>query len=53
VINLVICISLALLYISVVDSPGFHFSFLSTSQEIGHEEYLQNALFCVKWDVKP
>jgi len=37
----------------VVVSPGFDFFFLSTSQEIGWEEHLQNDLFCVKWDVKP
>jgi len=27
--------------------------FLSTSQEIGWEEHLQNDLYCVQWDVKP
>jgi len=31
----------------------FDFCFLSTSQEIGWQEHLQNDLFCVEWDVKP
>ena len=31
----------------------FSFCFLSTSQEIGWEDRLQNDLFCVEWDVKP
>jgi len=26
---------------------------LSTNQEIGWQEHLQNDLFCVKWDTKP
>ena len=34
VINLVICISVGLLYIFVILSPGFGFCFLSTSQEM-------------------
>ena len=29
------------------------FCFLSTRQEIGWEEHLQNDLFCVEWDVEP
>jgi len=39
-------VSLGLLYISVIISPG-------TSQEIGWEERLRNDLFCVESDVKP
>ena len=34
-------------------SPGFIFSYLSTSQEIGWEERLRYDLYCVEWDVKP
>jgi len=52
VVNLVICISLGLLYIFVVHFRGFDFVvFFSTSQEIGWEEHLRNDLFCVKWDL--
>ena len=39
-------VSLGLLYISVIISPG-------TSQEIGWEERLRNDLCCVESDVKP
>ena len=46
-------VSLGLLYIFVVISPGFEFCFVSNSQKIGWEEHLQNDLFCVEWDVKP
>ena len=52
-VNLVIHVSLGLLYSFVVLSPGFDFCFLSTSQEIGWEEHLRNDLFCVEWDVRP
>jgi len=31
-------------------SPGFDFDFLTTSQEIGLEEHLQNDLFSVECD---
>ena len=34
-------------------SPGFIFSYLSTSQEIGWKERLRYDLYCVEWDVKP
>jgi len=33
-------------------SPGFIFSYLSTSQEIGWKERLRYDPYCVKWDVK-
>jgi len=31
---------------------SFFVSFLSTSQDIGCEEHLQNDVFCDEWDVK-
>jgi len=34
-------------------SPGFIFSYLSTSQEIGWEERLRYDLYCVEWVVQP
>ena len=44
-------VSLCLLYIFVVISPGFLFFFLSTSEEIGWEEHLRSNLLCVEWNV--
>jgi len=34
-------------------APGFIFTYLSTSQEIGWKEHLRYDLYCVEWDVKP
>jgi len=41
-----------IVYFFVVDSPGFCFCFLSTSQKIGWEEHLRNDLFYIEWDAK-
>jgi len=45
-------VCLGLLYILWLFLLLFDFRFLSTSQDIGWEEHLQNDLFCVKWDMK-
>jgi len=44
------CVSLGLLYVFIVFFPSINIYFLSTSQEVGWEEY---DLFSVKWDIKP
>ena len=50
VVNLVICVSLDLLYIFVVVSPGFDFVF-SLLVKCGWEEHLQTNLYCVEWNL--
>jgi len=53
VVNVVLYISLGLLYIFKVVAPGYDFVFWALVKKIGWEEHLQNDLYCVKWDVEP
>jgi len=50
-IGLVLCLPKFMVYYGF--SPGFIFSYPSTSQEIGWKERLQYDLYCVEWDIKP